>query len=112
MIALVSVEDVKARLRIETNDDDDNLESFIYAASKAVMNYLKGQADALLDLTSAGDLPSGAEVPQEIQMATTLLVGILYRNTDTDPEKMFADGNTLPAPVAALLYQLRDPALA
>ncbi|KFB10340.1 head-tail connector protein [Nitratireductor basaltis] len=119
MVALVSLDMVKRALRIgdldENGDplpseDDVLLETYIAAASAAVINYLKGQAEAVLNLDSSGELPSGAEVPSEVQMACILLVGHFYREPDGDAEDAFEHGY-LPKPVISLLYPLRDPAL-
>jgi hypothetical protein len=44
-------------------------------------------------------------------MATILLTGHFYNNPDGDPEHDWEQGY-LPRPVTALLYPLRDPALA
>lgn len=111
MVALVSLDRVKQALRIDADDDDALLDAYIAAASAAVINYLKGQADALLDLDSGGEMPSGAEVPEPLALATIVLVGHFYREPDGDTEKAFEQGY-LPRPVTALLYPLRDPALA
>lgn len=106
MEKLVTLAEVKAGLRIESNDEDTLLESLIAAASGAVVNYLKGQAAVLL---TNNDSPP--ETPPVIKQATVLLVGYLYRNTDSDEGGAFEMGY-LPKPVMALLYPLRDPALA
>ncbi len=97
--------ETKRSLRIlETETDDDALlEMLITAASKSVANYLKSSADSLL--------PNEAEIPAEVRVATIMLVGYLYRSPDEDPDKYFERG-FLPAPVTALLYPLRDPAVA
>jgi uncharacterized phage protein (predicted DNA packaging) len=109
MVALVELEDTKQRLRIDTDDDDGILTGYIEAASAAVINYLKDQADELLVLE--GSPSPEVEVPPVIVTATILLVGYFYRNPDADPDKEFEMGY-LPKPVMALLYPLRDPALA
>lgn len=111
MLALVTLEVVKAALLVDTDDDDDTLELLIYAASRSVVKYLKARAEVLLDLDSSGEISSGFEVPPEIVVATIFLVGTLYREPDGDAEKAFEQGY-LPTPVTALLYPLRDPALA
>jgi hypothetical protein len=121
MVALVTLDRVKMALRIGAIDEasgggftvlaheDDAIltELYIPAASAAVIDHLKSQAEVLLDLDSGGDMPSGAEVPEAIQMATILLIGSWYDN----PREDFGD-NELPAPVKAILRPLRDPALA
>lgn len=111
MVALVTVERVKSALRIDTDQDDSLLEAYIQAASAAVIAYLKAQASVLLDLDTGGDIPSGFEVPPTIQTATIILVGHFYREPDGNTDDAFERGY-LPKPVTALLYPLRDPALA
>ncbi|MEC9246285.1 MAG: head-tail connector protein [Pseudomonadota bacterium] len=122
MVKLVSLDTVKLALRIgeieETSggwdvlphEDDTLLDAYIEAASAAVINYLKDQAEVILNLDSGGDVPSGTEIPKEIETATILLVGHFYREPDGDTEEAF-DRGYLPKPVTALLYPLRDPAL-
>lgn len=111
MVALVTLGRLKEALRIDSDDEDGILGLYIDAASLSVISYLKGQADVVLGLDSGGDIPSGAEVPEPIQLATIVLVGHIYRNPDGDPDKDFEHGY-LPRPVTALLYPYRDPALA
>jgi hypothetical protein len=111
VVALVTLESTKARLNISTDDDNDALEGYIEAASGAVINYLKDQAEELLDLDTSGDITTTTEVPAVIATATIMLVGYWYRNPDADPDGDFEMGY-LPKPVMALLYPLRDPALA
>lgn len=124
MVKLVSLSTVKFALRIGDIDeasgggwqvlpheDDALLDEYIEAASAAVINYLKGQAEALLNLDSGGDIPSGTEIPKEIEIATILLVGHFYKEPDGNDDGSFEHGY-LPRPVTALLYPLRDPALA
>jgi uncharacterized phage protein (predicted DNA packaging) len=110
MPALVTLEQVKAGLRIDTDDDDDHLTLLIGAASNRVVSFLKGRADEVLDLDSAGE-PSSAGIPDEVTVACIMLVGYFYRNPDQDPDGDF-DLGQLPRPVKSLLYMLRDPALA
>lgn len=111
MVALVTLERVKQALRIDTADDNQLLNAYIAAASAAVINYLKGQAQVLLGLDEDGELPPEAEIPPEIELATIMLVGHFYKEPDGNTEDAFEQGY-LPKPVTALLYPLRDPALA
>lgn len=100
-----SLEETKSSLRIldDETDDDALLRLLITAASRSVANYLKSAATPLL----ADD----AEIPSEVKVATIMLAGFLYRSPDQDPDQYFARG-FLPMPVTALLYPLRDPAIA
>lgn len=111
MTSLVSLDFVKKALRVDTDEDDDLLSSYIVAASAAVISYLKGRASEVLDMDSGGELVSGAVVPGNIEMATVYMVGHFYREPDSDTDKAFEQGY-LPRPVTALLYPYRDPALA
>lgn len=105
-LALTTIERLKKRLAILHDDDDDDLEFLILAASRAVVNYLDTRADAVLDLDSSGDLPSGVEIPPEVEAATLYLAGVMYRNKDgADPDFV---GTSLPYPVIAFLRPLRD----
>lgn len=103
---LVDLEDLKTALRIEGADDDTRLELLISTASRAVVNYLKSQATTVLEVDNPyGDSPP--TVPAEVRHATIMLVDYYHRG---DFEN--ADPGYLPPPVTALLYPLRDPALA
>mgnify|MGYP003574951643 CR=1 FL=1 len=97
MAELATLEQVKAALIVDFDDDDDHLTLLIKAASDRIAGYIKT------------DLPD--PLPESIVVSTILLVGYYYRNRDSDPDKDFALG-TLPYPVTALIYHLRDPALA
>jgi len=111
MVKLVSLPRVKQALRVDTNDDDMLIDGYIEAASAAVINYLKGAADVLIPRGEDGELQEGVEVPAPIDVATIMLVGQFYREPDGNEDRDFERGY-LPKPVTALLYPLRDPALA
>lgn len=102
MIELVTKDRVKAALRLDGNDDDAALDLLISAASGSVLNYLKSAGSGMIDPNTA---------PNEVQIATIYLIGVLLRNPDNDTERAFDQGY-LPMPVTAILYPLRDPALA
>jgi hypothetical protein len=102
---LVALEDAKARLRIVHDAEDMDLELMIQSASAAVMNYL-GKPLRFYE----EDSDYLGEVPQEVQLAVLLLVGILYRDRDGMEAKDWPHGY-LPTPVIAFLYPLRDPAM-
>lgn len=119
MVALVTLEQVKAGLRIAEwdadgnmieHDDDSHLTLLIGAASNRIIKFLKNRADEVLNLDSSGELTS-AGIPDEVTVATIMLVGYLYRNPDQDPDGDF-DLGQLPKPIKSMIYTLRDPALA
>lgn len=117
---LVSVERVKAALRYDHSDEDAILEFTIQAASRIVLNYLKMDESSFAgsDYDTDGDYPVesdgvliGMDAFPDVQAATIFMVGVLRRDPDGAEMDKWERGY-LPAPVCALLYSLRDPALA
>jgi hypothetical protein len=100
VIDYTSIEAVKLGLRIDHSDDDPHLELLIKAATRQVSGYLKTADEDQPELLT--------EVPEDVQLATLMMVGFLYANSDADPNKVF-DPGYLPAPVQSLLYPLRTP---
>lgn len=118
MTLLVTLQQAKDHLRIDTDDGDADLELKIHGASGAVLNYLKGAnhfAQQVVDgvpVVDADGLPVyTTAVLFEVQAAVLLLLGYLYKDRDNDKDHEYEQG-FLPRPVTALLYPLRDPALA
>lgn len=116
---LVTLQQARDHLRSDTNADDADLTLKIHGASGAVLNYLKG-ANRLVQevdgdgvpVVDADGLPVYTEeVLFEVQAAVLLLLGYLYKDRDNDKDHEYEQG-FLPRPVTALLYPLRDPALA
>lgn len=113
MFMLVTVDHVRTALKLDSGESDTIIALYISAASRAVVRYLKGQAGTLLTIDSPPNSPPDdlSAVSEDIQMATILLTGHFYNNPDGDPDHDWEQGY-LPRPVTALLYPLRDPALA
>lgn len=121
----VTLERGKQHLNMDHDLDDVLITAYIGAASGAVKNYLKSASayeverdsndDPIID--SSGDpvyvVDSSDDkvVKYEVQAAVLLMLGFLYKDRDENPDQAFAQGY-LPKPVTALLYPLRDPALA
>lgn len=108
---LVSLQRARDQLHSDINDDDAYMTLLIKAASKAVVTYLKTPSFA----ESSGDIPEDSsgiaiDVPEDVQIATLLLVGYFYKQRDEDANKEFEPG-ALPRPVTALLYPYRVPTL-
>lgn len=119
---LVTLAQASAHLRRDTTADDEDLELKVEGASAAVMNYLKRAAwpkffmvdtsgDVLLDTDGMPLLLVGTTMPKEIQAATLLMTGYLYKDRDDDSGGQYEHG-FLPAPITAILYPLRKPAVA
>jgi hypothetical protein len=115
---LVSLEAASAHLRRDTTDDDSDLLLKIRAASSAVVRYLGDGASMFLDSNGNPDEQSDGvvvDVPDDIQIATLLLIGDLYSNREGVQEgqvdAQFGYGY-LPTHVISLLYPYRTPTIA
>lgn len=108
MVQLVSLDEIKAALRIDGGDEDGALTLLCEAASESVIAYLKAGANSFYD--GAALIP-GTEVPAPVKAAAIYWVGTLRRNPDNNTEGAFQIGFP-PYPVASMLYPFRDPALA
>lgn len=118
---LVPVATVRTALKIDSGESDELLAIYVSAASRAIQRYLKGQfSEAIIPGADspAQDSPPNSPpddlstIDEAVQFAVIALTGILYREPDGDAAKNFADTGELPYIVTALLYALRDPALA
>jgi len=122
---LVTLQEARDHLRSDETADNADLTLKIQAASGAVLNYLKGASpwqseyDSNLGVrydTAQNPIPllntAGQKVLRwEVRAAVLILLGYLYKNRDENPDGEFLTGY-LPAPVTAILYALRDPAIA
>lgn len=108
MVMLVELEQVKARLRFDNDAEDEDIELAIEGASGAVINYLNGGETLYRD--SFGEVVL-ADVPAVVTTAVIHLVGIWKRDPSGVEMEKWQQGY-LPAPITAILYPLRDPALA
>lgn len=117
MTMLVSLAAAKKQVRVDHDEEDGHIELLTLAASAAVLDYLKDGA-TFLDSDGAVEQDSNGEpqgVPYQVQAATLLMLGDLYMNREPvggdKVDGQFGYGY-LPRAVVALLYPLRDPALA
>lgn len=118
---LVPIATVRTALRIDAGESDELLAIYVSAASRGVQRYLKGQfSEAIIPGVDspAQDSPPNSPpdditaIDDAVQFAVIALTGIMYREPDGDAAKNFAETGQLPYIVTALLYPLRDPALA
>lgn len=125
---LITLEDAKEQLEVDHDDSDSFIESLIDSASGAVLNYLKGSPigqpardeQGAIELDANGNVvyerDSGALVIRyEIQAAVKIMVGELFKNREAEQDGEIPSQHGygyLPRPVVALLYPLRDPAVA
>lgn len=111
---LVTLDQARKQCRIDDYDsdggpDDDSLELYISAASRAVLNYLDGAA--FLD-SDGGVIAS--DIPEDVQLATLYLVAEFFKNREAAQDgaidAQYGYG-FLPRPVVSLLYQYRAPVI-
>lgn len=109
MADIITLSEFKEALRnYEGSDFDDQINFWIPVASEAVYQYLDWTE---ADYETSGGLLDDTLVPDRVKGATALLVGYLMNNPDMDRDNAFTHGQ-LPWFVTAMLYPLRDPALA
>lgn len=119
---LITLQQASDHLRRDTDADNADLELKVEGGSMAVINYLKRQgmlkfaatdsAGNFLEDTAGMLIPlAGKVIPREVQVATCLMVGYLYKDRDEDSDKEWEMGY-LPRPITAILYPLRKPAVA
>lgn len=109
MRGLVTLQQAKEHLRVDHDFDDKDIELKISGASSAIISYLKAGAKSFLNETK--DTVIEDKVPDEIKIATLLLIGMLYKDRDGENMEKWLHGH-LPFQVTALIYHLRVPTMA
>ncbi len=110
---LVSLEEARAHIRSDTNDDEADLTLKIKGASAAVMTYIKvaswADSSGLVPVDSSG---VAYDTPDDIKSACLLLIGEFYKNREGEQSQP-VDGQYgygfLSRAVLALLYPYRVP---
>lgn len=105
---LVTLTEVKGRLRVDHTEDDANLSQLIGAASESILRWLNSTGDEYRD--TAGVIVPG-NVEDDIKAATIWLVAAWYKSTDINDSGLF-EAERLPAPVESILHSRRQPTLA
>src|SRR5262245_6203761 len=96
---LVTLDQVKQHLRVDTDDEDDDIELKANMAEEIVLNYLDGAESVFMD--TSGELID--DVPFQVKAGVLLMVGELYANREQ------VSGSTygrLPDGVVSVLYSL------
>ncbi|AHE52631.1 head-tail connector protein [Sphingomonas sanxanigenens] len=93
MVALVTLAEAKAHLRVEDDDQDADIDLKRLAAGDIVIDYIKRPDHGWTEATA----------PFLIKSAVLLMLGELFANRET------AD---LPPGARSILHRFRDPALA
>jgi hypothetical protein len=127
-VMLVTLQQARDHLRSDTTDDDNDLTLKIMAASSAIEHYLRSHGSVYVQAINSngdpefdtnGDEISGIDsngdmvIKPEVQMATLLLVGELYKSREGEMTGLdsYSAFGQLPRAVVLLLYPLRDPVI-
>ncbi len=110
MIEIVTLQEVKAHLRIDYSDDvaDADLQAKTTAATAAVLDFIQGSRDLVVD--EEGALIEG-EPLERVKTAILIYTGILNRVRNGEEEGQYKQG-FLPFSVSTLIYSLRSPTFA
>lgn len=125
---LITLEEAKAHLLVDHDDDDIDIERKLQEASAAVLTYLDGAPIGQPERDEQGAvvrdddgeivyLRDGDDlvVRYEIKASIKLLLGELYKHREAEQDGEIPSQHGygyLPRPVVALLYPLRKPAFA
>lgn len=124
-VELVTIDEVKLRLKVDNDDADSDITLMIQGASASVIRYLKNVSPYEPEIDSFGRVvldSSGDPIPYvdtagdlvplpDVKNAVLALVGQWLKNPDGNGDGDF-DRGYLPKPVTALLYPLRVPTIA
>ncbi len=89
---MLTAEDVKLHLRIESDDEDEYIETLIAQAQAAAEDFCR---------TAFGD-----NAPQPVRLAVLLMVSHYYENRDNPDRTIYT---TMRMAFENLLYPYRDP---
>jgi len=109
----ITLDQAKAQMRVTHDEDDEQIEEMIEAASATIYDYLKSAAAAFVDSSLEVDEDA---VPATVVMACKITVADWYKNREGQRDNAvpaeFGYGYSMPAAAIALLYPLRVPTLA
>ena len=92
---ILTVNEVKAHLRIEDDDEDDYLESLILQSQAAAEDFCRVAFETDYD-----------PVPEPVRLAVMLMVSHYYENRDNPDRAVYG---TMRIAFENLLYPYRDP---
>ena len=98
---IVSLEDAKAHLRVQHDEEDTLIEGLISQAQAAAEDFCRVSFEPFLDATG-----SETEVPGPVKLAVLLMVGYFYEHREAEDG---AGYRTMRRAFTTLLYPYRDP---
>lgn len=115
MTMLVSLREARNHLRVDDDCDDDDITLKIKAASEAVLDYIGADWPWLVDGAPLKDAAGDPICSFRVKAAVLFFVGEMYLNRESsqggEVPTQWGYGY-LPRPVIAMLYSMRDPAVA
>lgn len=113
MTALLTLDQAKAHLRVETTDFDADISQNIEEASEICLTYIKRRGPFPTDAEPTPPDWTDADLPADIRAAVKIMLSMLFddRNAGKSDNPSVAMGY-MPPNVTALLHRHRDPALA
>lgn len=125
-LRLITLQQAKDHLRVTWDHEDVQILEFIEIASNAIALYMKSSMAAyLLTNGEAPPIINGSnevvdyDIPPVMKGACKIYVGELFKNREAQQDGEIGGAlgiphgyGYLPRPVVALLFPLRDPALA
>ena len=113
-MALVTLDELKAHLKISGTDDDDDLEAKLAEAEAIVLGYVNQRVSDGDDWSDTVNAWTSETAPREVRAAIKMQAGELYRYRGDDEAAdthQKREHGMLSTYVMALLYRYRDPAL-
>lgn len=86
MIGLVSIEQAKDRMRIDSTDEDGDISSMISQASAILLRRIKQTESTIND-----EWGSPVEVPEDIQAVVLEMVSEMYKNREASAADILSD---------------------
>lgn len=110
---LATLDQALAHLREDDEANIPDIELKLLAASECILEYVKAQPGQWMD--SSGVYPQDSAgryttIPWNVNAATLVLLGILYKNRDGKSDEALSPGK-LPMSVTSLIYSKRMPTL-
>ena len=100
---IVTVDEIKAHLRIEHDEEDAYIESLIKQAQTAAEDYCRVPFEAVDE--NGDPIPTG--VPEPVRLAVILMTSFYHENRDIPDMTTY---NATRMAFDNLLYRYRDPA--
>lgn len=108
MINLVTLDEAKEHLRVDHDADDSDIKLKIAGVSAIIIDYIKDGVKKIIDENGQ---PIESMELNRVKIAVLLLLGILYKDRDSEFMNQWQLG-FLPDSVTALIYSLRTPTVA